>query len=450
MEAIKLDKSNTDSVYAEHLKSKLKIYMEALSESGLSRAIIGSGKQDFRFRDDLGVPHFTNAYFNEFVPLRQRPNSFLVLEAGNTPALFVQHHDDYWHSEPPALEPEFVGQFELNEYIKEPDLGVQNGTAYIGKSLSELPDTVAETVLLNPDRLLSYIDYHRAWKTEYEQACLREANQKAVPAHRAAEAAFRRGCSEYQIHMAYLLAANSRESDLPYDSIVALNANAAVLHHMHLSTERPSQSRSFLIDAGASVRGYGSDISRTYVYEPAGSGEGNADFLALIRGVDELQQKIVLEATAGKPYLELHQLAHRLIAQLLVAMGIVRCAVDEALDTGLTNVFFPHGIGHLLGVQVHDKGGHMGNSDGMLKTPPEQYPALRLTRTLEENMVVTIEPGIYFIPSLLSRWQKKTFLNQALINRLAPFGGVRIEDNIICGKATAENLTRNAFSVSCS
>ena len=441
MEAIKLNGINAGSAYAQHLGCKLKIYMQAMAKNGLDRVIIGSGRPDFRFRDDLSLPHFSSAYFNEFVPLLLHPNSFLVIEAGRTPRLYIEQHDDYWHSEPPALAAEFAENFELNEYAGKPDLKIKGQTAYIGKNLSELPDKVAEKAHLNPEEFLSYIDYHRAWKTDYEKDCLRAANQKAVPAHKAAEAAFIHGCSEYEIHMAYLLAANSREADLPYSSIVALNTNAAVLHHMHLSTQRPEQSRSFLIDAGASVRGYGSDISRTYFAEGS-----HPVFVALVKGVDQLLQELVGEVQPGKPYVDLHMSAHQKIAQLLCDLGIATCSLEEALDAGLTRSVFPHGIGHLLGVQVHDRGGHMASLAGGRQPPPDQHPALRLTRTIEESMVFTIEPGVYFIPSLLKSWQESSLLNHQLVSELIPYGGVRIEDNVIVEAVSTENLTRDAFA----
>jgi len=123
--------------------------------------------------------------------------------------------------------------------------------------------------------------------------------------------------------------------------------------------------------------------------------------------------------------------------------------VDAALERGLTRVFFPHGIGHLLGLQVHDIGGHQTDANGTITPPPANHPFLRLTRPLEAGVVVTIEPGIYFIPMLLNQARQAGLhsdLNLALIETLLPLGGVRIEDNVVATAGGAVNLTREVLA----
>src|SRR5690606_38904424 len=116
----------------------------------------------------------------------------------------------------------------------------------------------------NPAALLTQLHHWRAFKTKYEIECMRRASARAVKGHRAAEAAFRDGASEYDVHLAYLRACEHIDEELPYPSIVALYEHAAVLHYQHRERRLPSVHRSFLIDAGAAVRGYGCDITRTY------------------------------------------------------------------------------------------------------------------------------------------------------------------------------------------
>ena len=151
---------------------------------------------------------------------------------------------------------------------------------------------------------------------------------------------------------------------------------------------------------------------------------------------------------AGVDYVALHVLAHRLLAELLRDSGIVKCSADEAVATGLTRVFLPHGLGHLLGLQVHDAGGHQKDVDGTLREPPSLDPFLRLTRVLQAGVVVTIEPGLYFIPALLrpALAQHESKLNRALLERLVPFGGIRIEDDVEVTLEGCKNLTREAFA----
>ena len=109
----------------------------------------------------------------------------------------------------------------------------------------------------------------------------------------------------------------------------------------------------------------------------------------------------------------------------------------------------PHGLGHLIGLQTHDVGGQQVGPEGGLAPPPENYPALRLTRTLDDYMPVTIEPGLYFIPQLLEAAFSQPagkHLNRALIESLVPCGGIRIEDNVYLADGALVNMTREAFA----
>ena len=124
-------------------------------------------------------------------------------------------------------------------------------------------------------------------------------------------------------------------------------------------------------------------------------------------------------------------------------------SADSLLESGVTSVFLPHGLGHLLGIQVHDVGGHMADDHGTMIEPPPEHPYLRLTRVLAEDMVLTIEPGIYFIDMLLDTLRgtpAEKQVNWKAVDRLRPFGGIRIEDNVRVLAGGSENLTRDAFA----
>ena len=421
--------------FAAHLAQKSKIYEDALQAGGYDRLIIASGFETFRYRDDLHNVFNTNPYFNEWLPLQNNPNCFLIIEPGLKPTLFRYLPNDYWHSAPPSLDEHFMQHFNVHEFTDCPELVLQNA-AYIGPENKQFSG-----IAQNPDKVMNIIDFHRAWKSEYELTCLREANKLAVKGHVAAAEAFYAGKSEYDIHMEYLNAISCQDAELPYNSIVALNENAGVLHHMLLSKQRPAMSRSFLIDAGAPFYGYAADISRTYVHP-----DGSQVFKQLVAGVDTLQQELVACVTPGLSYVDIHLKSHELVAGLLVESGLIKCSVEEAIANAITSVFLPHGIGHLLGLQVHDKGGHFNSIEGDLSPPPEQHPALRCTRTIEENMVFTIEPGVYFIPQLLASLGGNNHIDHNLLAELVPYGGVRIEDNVVATNGIAENMTRDAYA----
>jgi Xaa-Pro dipeptidase len=124
---------------------------------------------------------------------------------------------------------------------------------------------------------------------------------------------------------------------------------------------------------------------------------------------------------------------------------VITVAGEEASERGLTRPFFPHGLGHFLGIQVHDIAGRQKEPAGGTNPPDARHPFLRTTRVIAEDQVFTVEPGVYFIEMLLREHRNAgdaEFFNWPLIERLAPFGGVRIEDNVLVTKGGHRNLTR--------
>src|SRR5690606_25752337 len=294
----------------------------------------------------------------------------------------------------------------------------------------------------NPGPVLDYLDYHRAYKTPYEIEMLREATRRGVRAHRSAERAFRAGASEFGIHLAYCQAAGQDTDELPYANIVALNEHAAVLHYTEFDRLPPRPVRSFLLDAGASHAGYACDITRTHAQEPG-------EFQALIDAVDAAQQWMCDQVRAGTDYRQLHLDAHLALAGVLREAGLVKVSPEEAVATGVSRAFFPHGIGHGLGLQVHDVGGFAASDRGGTIPRPDGHPYLRLTRVLEPGFVVTIEPGIYFIDMLLEELRASPqagAVDWDRVEALRPYGGIRIEDNVVCTGGDPLNLTREAFA----
>jgi Xaa-Pro dipeptidase len=162
--------------------------------------------------------------------------------------------------------------------------------------------------------------------------------------------------------------------------------------------------------------------------------------------MEVLQQELIEQIIVGRPYLDLHVAAHEGICEILMQHEIARGSYDELMNEAISAIFFPHGLGHLLGIQVHDVGGRQCNRQGDLLPPPAEYPALRNTRTIEPGQVFTIEPGLYFIPSLLNKERSSArgkLINWKLIEQLIPLGGIRIEDNVLVAARGAQNLTRS-------
>ncbi len=167
----------------------------------------------------------------------------------------------------------------------------------------------------------------------------------------------------------------------------------------------------------------------------------------MIKDVNDEQLALISTMKAGKSYVDYHIQFHQRIAKLLRKHQIVTNMSEEAMvENDLTGPFMPHGIGHPLGLQVHDVAGFMQDDSGTHLAAPSKYPYLRCTRILQPRMVLTIEPGIYFIESLLAPWREGQFskhFNWQKIEALKPFGGIRIEDNVVIHENSVENMTRD-------
>ena len=137
---------------------------------------------------------------------------------------------------------------------------------------------------------------------------------------------------------------------------------------------------------------------------------------------------------------------HHRVGQVLVDFDLINVSAEEAVAKQITNTFFPHGLGHPLGLQVHDVAGFMSDERGTHLSAPDAHPFLRCTRVVEPRMVFTIEPGLYFIDSLLAKLSKTenaAAVNWEKVETFKPFGGIRIEDNVIVHRERTENMTRD-------
>ena len=433
------------SLYAAHLSAVSERHDRALEKAGASHAVIFSGSPKLAFLDDNYYPFKANPHFVGWAPLTNLPFSYIVYTPGETPVLIYYQPRDYWHVVPGAPSGYWTSHFNIRVVHAVDDIAAQlparrDQCILIGEVDDDALAFGIERI--NPGSATNILHYARGSKSEYELAAMRLAARRGVTGHLAAESAFREGRCEFDIHRAYCHAVAHTESELPYDNIVALNEHGAVLHYTDLDRETPPSLKSFLIDAGAQVHGYASDITRTYSYS-------DHRFRDLIGQMEVMQQAIVDRVEVGVDYRDLHVATHRMLADILVAAGIATGDPDTLLETGVTSAFFPHGLGHLLGIQVHDVGGFMADDSGTTIDTPAGHPFLRLTRILEEDMVLTIEPGLYVIDMLLEQLRgtaAENHVNWDTVDWLRPFGGIRIEDDVRVLVNGRENLTRDAFA----
>ncbi len=429
--------------YPAHIAELQRRTKKALYRENLEGLVIHSGKEIKVFLDDYSYPFKVNPHFKAWLPVTDVANCWLIVNGEDKPTLIYYQPVDFWHKVVELSDSYWRDFFDIKilKVASEVDKLLpydKKGYAYIGEHIEVAKALGFEAI--NPEPLMNYIHYHRAYKTAYEFACMRQSNALAVKAHQAAEKAFRAGESEFAIQQAYLKAIQYSENNTPYGNIVALNKNAAILHYTALERNRPTNPQSFLIDAGANFNGYAADITRTYAFK-------NNKFAELIARMDQLMLKAVDGLTPNKSYVDLHIETYSEIGQVLKEFGFIKVDVDTAVETGIISTFFPHGLGHHLGLQTHDVGGFMADERGTHINAPDNHPFLRTSRTIEANQVFTIEPGLYFIDSLLSELKQSAYaemINWHNVDAMRPYGGIRIEDNIIVHKNHNENMTRDA------
>ncbi len=441
-----VDASELDRLYLRHVASLEQAYAAVLSsadgEVGWDALVVHSGTALKRsVYDDQFWPLRPCPHFRHWLPLAE-PDALLVLRPGRRPRLIRTTEPSFWEG-PPAPETEaFNEALEVSTATSPAEVRQLVGPGHVAFAGEDA--TRAESYGASPDggcpaELIARLDTLRTTKTPYEIACIDEANRRARAGHEALRDAFRAGrASELDLHLLYLQATAQDDWETPYKNIVALGPHAATLHHVAYGRQ-PSRGtfESLLVDAGATCRGYGSDVTRTWC---RGRGAEADAFAGLVAGLEAMQQRLCAAVRVGSPYEELHDASHREAAAILRDAGIVRGSEEALVMAGVTRAFYPHGLGHSLGLQTHDVG--CG-----LRAPRAENPFLRNTSTIEVGQVFTIEPGIYFIDALLAPLRSKpdgAMVNWRAVDALAPLGGVRIEDDVHVegGQRVVRNLTR--------
>jgi Xaa-Pro dipeptidase len=435
--------------HIETLRSKTDVIME---EQGIDKIIIGSGKLDYYFADDRSVFFKPTPHFAYWCPL-EGPGHLLTLSRSNKPKLSFYGPDDFWHLTPNKDGKEWLENFDVVDFKKPEekwtDLFVENEKVhFIG-----LDKDIPTDLIVNDDRLTKALDWNRSFKTEWEVHCIREANRLASRGHLKAKESFENGASEFDILMDYCVETSHASAELPYNAIIGHDEHAATLHYEQ--KRKDTKGTTLLIDAGATYYGYVSDITRTFlapnrrasVYGGVITDRAHKVFSSLLNKLNSAQIRMVEDIKVGQSYVDIHRKSCLEIFEILKKEQIIiECPDEEKWKLAAVRPFFPHGLGHMLGIQVHDVAGKQVNMGGDLFDPNKEFPALRNYRKVEVGNVFTIEPGIYFIPDLLEELKakhKEIKIDWDLVNELIPLGGIRIEDNVYLGENGVENLTRH-------
>jgi Xaa-Pro dipeptidase len=435
------DANDLDFLYSEHVAGLESNAARVLAGEGWDAVAIHSGSLRAKsVYDDQFWPLRTCPHFQHWLPLAE-PDALLVVRSGRRPVLVRVQASGFWEAPAP---PESEAFTQVMDVVHVPDVAkarehVGPGrVAFVGEDAGRAAAYGIPPAGACPPALLRRLDALRALKTPYEVACIAEANRRARAGHEALRDAFRAGdASELDLHLCYLRATAQDDWETPYKNIVALGAHAATLHHVAYG--RRAQGRdaeSLLVDAGATCRGYAADVTRTWC---KGKTAAASAFASLVSGVDAMQQRLCASIRAGMPYEALHDASHVEAAQVLRDVGLARGSVEALVAGGVTRAFYPHGLGHSLGLQTHDVG--CG-----LRAPRGENPFLRNTSDVTVGQVFTIEPGIYFIGALLDELRsgpERSLVEWSLVDALSPLGGVRIEDDVhVASPAAVTNLTR--------
>ena len=419
-------------LYADHVDRLSNEISSTLAEHGYDSLVIHAGAEMpvSQFDDRMWAFNPTPA-FAHLTPISE-PGAAVLIAPGERPGLHRPVHKSYWDAPAPAPPSYCLAPF---REISPADASCGR-VAFIGEKPEAAAAWKIDEESINPAPLISSLNAIRAIKSLYEVESIAEANRTATKGHVALEQAFAANdSSEFSLHLRFLEVTNQDDAETPYKGIVALGRNAAVLHHNRYGREELGD-LSLLVDAGAKTRGYAADVTRTHV---KGDGAASRRFAALIAAIDRLQQQICSEVTPGLSFEILHDRTHELLAEVAIDVGIAKASPEELIDSGLTRALLPHGLGHSIGIQVHDVG-------CKIKPPAERNPFLRNTADITVGHVFTIEPGCYFIDSLLEPLREAPIagaLDWALISELSAFGGIRIEDNIAVTAEKTRNLTRD-------
>lgn len=285
----------------------------------------------------------------------------------------------------------------------------------------------------------------RVIKTEHEIKVIRYVVGVSSAAHRhvmrfAKEGVFEYQCESEFLHYCYK---NGGCRHAAYTCICGSGINGAVLHYGHAGCPNDYMLQNgtlCLFDMGADYYGYASDVTVTFPV----NGKFTPQQKIIYEAVLKANQAVIKTGKPGVSWPELHILANKVILEELKKGGLLKGSVDEMMEADLGAVFQPHGLGHFMGLDTHDVGGYL---DGYPARPTRPgLRSLRTARVLEKNMVITVEPGCYFIDCLLDEAladpKKSKFLVPEVLKTYRGFGGVRIEDDVLITEDGIECLSK--------
>jgi Xaa-Pro aminopeptidase len=414
---------------------------------------LGGGQVLLLGNNDLGMNYAANTFhfrqdstFLYYIGIDQAGLAAIIDCASGETIVFgdeLEMDDIIWTGEMPTIR-EQAAQAGITRTLPKAELQGQ-----IGKIVHYLPpyrhdNTIRLAELLGVPvnslkqgaslPLIKAIFSQRAIKTAEEIAEIDLAVRITNDIHVAAMMAARPGIRESDINAAVQAVLARQDTAASFPPIISTDGQ--ILHN-HAHKNVLQSGRLLLVDSGAEapVSHYAGDMTRTFPVD--------ARFTERQKGVYQTVLDAQMAAIGllrpGITYKECHLEAARTIAKGMKAMGLMKGDTEEAVAAGAHALFFPHGLGHMMGLDVHDMEdygeNHIGYGDDMVRSTQFGTAYLRLARKLEQGYVLTVEPGIYFIPQLIDQWRNeglhKDFLVYDELEKFKDFGGIRIEDDYL-------------------
>ncbi|KAI9894714.1 MAG: hypothetical protein M1814_002070 [Vezdaea aestivalis] len=281
------------------------------------------------------------------------------------------------------------------------------------------------------------IEICRVVKDDYEIALTRRANQATAAAHNAVFKALKTATNEQELEGIFISTCMKAGcGQQAYKSIVASGTNPATLHYQN-NNEPLAGRLNLLLDAAPEERCYAADVTRTVPI----SGKWSKESRAIYDIVLEMQLECIGTLKAGVLWDNVHAQAHKIAIGGLIKLGILKGDPIEIFESRTSVAFFPHGLGHYLGMDTHDTGGNPNYEDA-----DTMFSYLRVRGTLPAGSIITVEPGIYFcrfiIKPYLNNEKHSRFIDKSILEKYWEVGGVRIEDDVLVTETGYENLTQ--------
>ncbi len=325
-------------------------------------------------------------------------------------------------------------------------VNTDSGNAATPAEVAGVTDGTTGDVVVDVATLYPALVECRVHKTAAELKVLRYANDISSDAHLEVMRQVKPGMTEYQLESLFLhhgyFFGGCRH--VAYTSICGCGPNAATLHYGHAGAPNDREIKDgdmLLLDMGAEYHCYASDITCSF---PA-SGTFTTDQRMVFEAVQAMQFAVLDALRPGVAWTDMHALAYRVGCEHLIQGGLLLGSVETLMEKNVMSFFMPHGLGHFMGKDVHDCGGYPP-ALGLARDARAGYKSLRTVRVMEPGMVITVEPGIYFIDVLLDQLLADEDLRglvdaEVLETRFRGFGGVRLEDDVVITEDGIVNMT---------